>query len=226
MVVALKSKTPPSIEALDRANERSHIVIDGITWETFQALIIDLESQPGKRLTYDNGVLEIWIPLLPHESFKRWLGRIVEIVTEEIDCEIRSLSACTWRRADLRKGVEADECYYIQHEAIIRGRMDIDLAIDPPPDLAIEIDVTSLSLPRLPIYQALGVPEVWRFKADRIQMLGLQDGSYAEISQSIALPMMTPEILEHFLQQAQTMGETQWAKSVRQWAQTSSSDLA
>jgi Uma2 family endonuclease len=88
VITALKPKTSTSIDPLDR----SHIVLDGITWETFQALIIDLESQPGKRLTYDDGVLEIWMPLLPHESFKRWLGRIVEIVTEEIDCEIRSLS--------------------------------------------------------------------------------------------------------------------------------------
>jgi Uma2 family endonuclease len=222
VITALKPKTPAPTDPLDR----SHIVLREIAWDTFQALIVDLESQPSHRLTYDDGVLEIWMPLLPHESFKRWLGRIVEIVTEEVDCEIRSLSACTWRRADLRKGVEADECYYIQHEAIVRGRMDLDLAIDPPPDLAIEIDVTSLSLPRLPIYQALGVPEVWRFEADRIQILGLQDEGYEEIKRSIALPMITPEILEHFLQQAQTMGETQWAKSVRQWAQASSGDSA
>jgi hypothetical protein len=89
------------------------------------------------------------MPHPPHERYQRWTGRFVETLTESLDIEICSLSACTWSRKDLAKGVEADECYYIQNEAVIRGRMDIDLTIDPPPDLAIEIDITSLSLPRL-----------------------------------------------------------------------------
>ncbi|MDK3159874.1 Uma2 family endonuclease [Kamptonema cortianum] len=193
------------------------IVLKGIHWDTFQALVRDLESQPSKRLTYDNGVLEIWMPLPPHESYKRWLGRLVEIVTEELDVEIRSLSACTWSRKDLAKGVEADECYYIQNEAAIRTKMLIDLTVDPPPDLAIEVDITSLSLPRLPIYQGLGVPEVWRFDGSRLQFVGLIDGEYREVNRSIAIPLLTVEAVQTLLQQASEMGETSWAKQVRQW---------
>jgi Uma2 family endonuclease len=128
------------------------VTLQGITWQTYQSLVQDLESQPAKRLTYDNGMLEIFMPLPPHETYKRLLGRLVEIVTEELDLEIRSLSASTWSRKDLLKGVEADECYYIQNEAAVRGKMEIDLSMDPPPDLAIEIDISSPSLPRLPIY--------------------------------------------------------------------------
>ena len=194
-----------------------HVLLRDISWETFESLIRELESQPSKRLTYDDGLLEIWMPLPPHESFKRWLGRIVETLTEEMGCEIRSLSSTTWRRKDLKKGVEADECYYIQNEAVIRGRMDLDLTIDPPPDLAIEVDMTSLSLPRLPIYSALGVPEVWRFDGEKVQVLKLQSGEYVEMDRSIALPLVTPEVLEEFLTQVQTMGETSWAKGVRNW---------
>ncbi len=196
---------------------QERILLQGITWTTFEALVRDLESQPSKRLTYDSGLLEIWMPLPPHESFKRWLGRIVEIMTEEMDCEIRSLSSSTWRRPDLAKGVEADECYYIQNEALIRGRMDIDLAVDPPPDLAIEIDMTRLSLPRFPIYQALAVPEVWRFDGERLIFLRWVEGEYEEIEQSVALPLATATELMELLQQAQTMGETSWARSLRQW---------
>ncbi len=195
------------------------ILLQGITWDTYQALVRELESQPGKRLTYDNGLLEIFMPLPPHETYKRWLGRFVEILTEEMDVEIRSLGSCTWSRRDLAKGVEADECYYIQNEAVIRGKMVIDLTIDPPPDLAIEVDITSLSLPRLPIYLALGVPEVWRFDGDRVVLLQLQKGEYVEIAQSLALPIVTPDHLQTWLNQAQTMGETSWAKAVRRWAQ-------
>jgi Uma2 family endonuclease len=198
------------------------VLLQGITWQTYRSLVLELESQPTKRLTYDNGVLEIWMPLPPHETYKRWLGRLVEIVTEEMDLEIRSLSACTWSRKDLLKGVEADECYYIQNEAAVRGKMEIDLTVDPPPDLAIEIDITHPSLPRLPIYAALGVPEVWQFDGEQFQILQLVAGDYKAQSQSQALPMVTVQVVRNFMTQAQEMGETSWAKTVRQWVRQQS----
>lgn len=203
-----------------QAPEQEYVLLQNIAWETFEALIDDLECQPSKRLTYDNGMLEIWMPKPPHESYKRWLGRIVEILTEELEIEIRSLSSCTWRRPDLAKGVEADECYYVQNEAVIRHRMDIDLAFDPPPDLAIEIDITSLSLPRLPIYQALGVTEVWRFDGELLTFLQLVDDEYVEIKRSVAIPLLSAADVSALLGQAQEMGETSWARSVRRWTQS------
>jgi Uma2 family endonuclease len=193
------------------------VTLQGITWQTYQSLLQELESQPAKRLTYDNGMLEIFMPLPPHETYKRLLGRLVEIVTEEMDLEIRSLSASTWSRKDLLKGVEADECYYIQNEAAVRGKMEIDLTIDPPPDLAIEIDISNPSLPRLPIYAALGVPEVWQFDGESFKILGLAATEYVAQRQSLALPMVTVEVVQRLLLQAQEMGETSWAKAVRQW---------
>jgi Uma2 family endonuclease len=192
------------------------VMLQGITWQTYQSLVLELESQPTKRLTYDNGVLEIWIPLPPHETYKRWLGRLVEIVAEEMDLEIRSLSSATWSRKDLLKGVEADECYYIQNEAAVRGKMEIDLTVDPPPDLAIEIDISSPSLPRLPIYAALSVPEIWQFDGEQFQILQLVAGEYEAQPQSQALPIVTVEIAKNFIAQAQEIGETSWAKAVRQ----------
>jgi Uma2 family endonuclease len=198
----------------------SGVMLQGITWQTYQALVHELESQPSKRLTYDNGLLEISMPLPPHETYKRLLGRLVEIATEEIDLEIRSLSASTWSRKDLLKGIEADECYYIQNESAVRGKMEIDLTVDPPPDLAIEIDMSSPSLPRLPIYAALGIPEIWQFDGERCKILSLIDGKYGEKSQSRALPIITVEAVETLIAQAQDMGETSWAKSVRQWVRT------
>lgn len=201
-----------------QAEDREHILLHGISWETFEALVQELASQSSKRLTYDDGALEIWMPLFTHESFKRWLGRLIEIVTEEMECEIRSLSASTWRRKDMRKGVEADECYYIQNEAAIRGKMDIDLMVDPPPDLAIEIDITSPSLPRLPIYRALGVPEVWRFNGSQLVFLVLVEGNYEEVEQSLALPLLTSTDVLALIEQTQDKGETSWARLVRRWA--------
>jgi Uma2 family endonuclease len=201
------------------------VLLRDITWETFQSLIIELESQPNHRLTYDNGLLEIW-RLSIHTRYPKLLARLVAVVTMELEIEMCSLGSCTWSRKDLLKGVEADECYYIQHEAMIRGKMAIDLTIDPPPDLAIEVDVTSLSLPRLPIYGALGVPEVWRVYEGNVQILVLQDGEYERVDRSLSLPLMTTTILQDFLDQAPLMGETSWAKMVQQWVRGShDSDL-
>jgi Uma2 family endonuclease len=198
----------------------SSLVLSGISWETYQAMVRELESQPGKRLIYDNGSLEIAMPLPPHERYKRWIGRFIETVTEELEVEICSLGSSTWTRRDLAKGIEADECYYVQNESLIRGRVSIDLTTDPPPDLAIEIDITSLSIPRLPIYQALGVPEVWRFDGGTVIFLALNNGVYEEIDQSIAIPIVTPTILQDWLTQATTMGESSWARAIRRWVQT------
>lgn len=202
----------------------SSVVLSGISWETYQALVRELESQPSKRLTYDHGTLEIVMPLPPHESYSAWSNRFIQVVTEEMDVEIRSLGSSTWTREDLAKGIEADECYYIQNEPLIRGRMSIDLTVDPPPDLAIEIDITSLSIPRLPIYQALGVPEVWRFDGEMVTFLVLNPDGYQEIDRSIALPIVTPAILQDWLTQAKTMGETSWAKAIRRWVQPQQSN--
>ncbi|WP_416671752.1 Uma2 family endonuclease [Egbenema bharatensis] len=193
------------------------VVLRGIHWDTFQALVHDLESQPSKRLTYDNGVLEIRMPLPPHERYKKWLGRLVELVTEELEIEISSLGSCTWSRQDLQKGIEPDECYYIQNEAAVRGKDVIDLTIDPPPDLAIEVDKTSSSIDRLGIYAALGVPEVWRYDLQSVTLLVLRNGTYQTHDRSLALPIITAETLQTLLEQAAKMGETSWVKQVRQW---------
>ncbi len=195
------------------------VLLRNISWKTFQALIDDLESQPSRRLTYDQGNLEIWMPSPPHERYKKLLARLVESLTEGWDIEICGLGFCTWNREDLVKGLEPDECYYIQNEPVVRGRMDINLAVDPPPDLAIEVDMTSLSIPRLSIYAALCVPEVWRFDGSELMFLSLVDEAYQKIEQSLVLPLAQPDSVLALLEKSQSMGENSWAKTVRRWAQ-------
>jgi Uma2 family endonuclease len=199
--------------------QKEQIILKGIHWETYKSLVRDLEAQPSKRLTYDNGVLEIRMPLPPHERYKKWLGRLVEIITEELGIEIASLGSCTWSRDDLRKGLEPNECYYIQNEAAVRGKETITLSVDPPPDLAIEVDSTSSSLDRMGIYAALGVPEVWRYDFKVMTFWVLVDSVYVPRETSIALPLVTATAVQVLLSEAVSMGETSWAKRVRAWIQ-------
>ena len=138
----------------------NRFLLKNISWQTYEALLKDLESQRGIRLTYDRGLLEIMTPLAPHERNSRLIGRLVEALTEELNIEICSLGSLTCKREDLARGLEPDECYYIQNKPVIRSLEQIDLNQYPPPDLAIEIDITSSSINRLALYASLGVPEV------------------------------------------------------------------
>lgn len=139
------------------------VILRNISWHTYQSLIIDFESEPAIRLTYDRGTLEIRMTLDPHETYKKLLGRLIEAATEELDLEIRSLGSRTCDWEDLKRGLEPDQCYYIQNEAVVRDVEQIDLAHFPPPDLAVEVDITSSSLDRFSIYTDLGVLEIWRY---------------------------------------------------------------
>jgi len=195
----------------------NRMVLEGVSWTTYGGLIRDLESEPGKRLTYDRGTLEIMVPLPPHERYKSRLSRMVEVTTEETETEIASLGSTTWNREDLQKGLEPDACYYIQNEPLVRAKDDIDLTQDPPPDLAIEVDNTSSSIDRMAIYAALGVPEVWRFDGESLTIDRLVGGEYASQERSSVLPLLLRGDIIRFLHSSQTMGETSWVREFRQW---------
>ncbi|MEL6384688.1 MAG: Uma2 family endonuclease [Cyanobacteria bacterium J06626_18] len=199
---------------------QNRVVLQGVSWSTYQALIHDLESEPGKRLTYDQGKLEIMAPSPPHEGFKKRVGRMVEVTTEETETEIRSLGSTTWSREDLAKGLEADECYYIQNERVVRGKAEIDLTTDPPPDLAIEVDITSSSMNRLAIYRALGVPEVWRHDGSTLTIYRLANNEYRPQEKSEVLPLLGREGILRFLEASETLGETRWIREFRKWVQS------
>ncbi|WP_103670171.1 Uma2 family endonuclease [Pseudanabaena sp. BC1403] len=200
----------------DRAS--NHILLPSIRWETYRAIADDLESQPSKRLTYDNGLLEIRMPSDLHENYKKILGRIVEALTETLGMEILSLGSMTCDREDLARGLEPDQCYYIQNEAKVWGKDKIDLQLDPPPDLAIEIDITSSSLNRFSIYAQLGVPEVWRYDGQVITIHYLVGAHYSLNDYSIAFPLLRTSDLQNFLELKSTLKENALIQQVRQWA--------
>ena len=193
------------------------VILQNISWQTYRSLVSDFGQEPALRLTYDLGTLEIRKPLDPHETYKKLLGRLIEAATEELGLEVRSLGARTCDREDLAKGLEPDQCYYIQHEAQVRGVAQINLAQYPPPDLAVEIDITNSSLNRLAIYSALRIPELWRFDGTNLTMYTLQDEGYIVSLTSLALPPLAAHDLERFLQLQSTTGENSLIKQFRQW---------
>lgn len=183
------------------------VILENISWHTYQALLADFERSPAIRLTYDRGTLEIRMPLDVHESYKKLIGRLIEAATEELGLEVRSLGSRTCHREDLTNGLEPDQCYYIENEPMVRGIEQIDLNQLPPPDLAVEIDITSSSLDRFEIYKNLGVPEIWRFDGEHLTISVLTDTGYCVVAQSSALAPLTTEDFSAFVSPSQTVGE-------------------
>jgi Uma2 family endonuclease len=192
------------------------VLLGNISWSTYLALAESADNPRG-RLAYDQGFLEIMSPSMLHESIKSLIGRMIEVFSLEMDIDIRTVGSTTFQRRDLEKGLEADECYYIQSAAAVRGVEAIDLAIHPPPDLAIEVDISRSTQIKLGIYAALPVGEVWRCDGQQIHVLIWQDGTYLEGDASVVLPGFPIAEATRVLQQRDSTGETELIRGFQTW---------
>jgi Uma2 family endonuclease len=196
------------------------VVLKNVSWETYQRLLTERQESCGTRFTYDQGRLEIMVVSQRHEELNRALAMLVEVVVEEMGIDIRDPGSTTFQREDLDRGFEPDSCFYIRSAELINGVDQVDLTVDPPPDLVIEIDITSHSLNKLSIFAALGVPEVWRYDGARLRLLKLDAGEYVEVEESAALSGVTAEALTGLIEARRQMKRTAWLRRLRQWAQT------
>jgi Uma2 family endonuclease len=194
-----------------------HIVLYDISWKAYECL---LEAVGDRRLrhSYDDGTLEIMSPLKRHDRAKSLLARLIEMAAYELDIDIQSIGSTTLRRSEKLKGLEPDECYYVAHEAVVRDKEDYDPHRDPPPDLAVEVDVTSSSVDRMIIYAHLGVAEVWRIQDEGLTFWYLtRRGTYRRITRSRAFPLITSQMLADFLNQRLQRSENQIVRSFVAW---------
>lgn len=192
-------------------------VLYNISWETFEALLRETSSGRGSRFAYEDGTLEIMAPLFAHENLKIQFGRFIVVIAEELEIEIKSAGSTTIKKEDFKKGIEPDNCYYIQNELAIRGRETLDFETDPPPDLAIEIDITSSSVNKFSIYSALKVSEIWRYNGSKLKFYELINNKYVERDDSIAFPLVSANDINNFIEQTKTKPEIALLKSFRAW---------
>jgi Uma2 family endonuclease len=191
--------------------------LHGIDWAAYVA-IADAAAGQHVRFTYDRGDLEIMTLSPEREFFKVCLFRIIEILTEEFDRPNAALGSTTFRREDMEKGLEPDECFYLDNWQHVAGKTRIDLSIDPPPDLAVEVDVTHSSTERSSIYAAIGVPEVWRFDGETLRFFRLtRKRTYRSIAWSGHFPRISSAELTGFLHRAVGQDSNVWKRSLRAW---------
>ena len=196
------------------------VTLNGVSWQTYQALLNDLGDHRSSRLVYDQGILEIIMPSELHEIINRLLDRIVTALTEELGMKIRAYGSTTLEREDLVRGVEPDSCYYIQSVEQLRAKK-LNLQTDPPPDLAIEVDITSSSKRRFGLYQQLQIPEVWRYtRSQGITIYQFCDGKYQEREFSPTFPMISGAVLAQFLQLSGTEDDNEVIRALRRSLRT------
>ncbi|MCU0566531.1 MAG: Uma2 family endonuclease [Oculatellaceae cyanobacterium Prado106] len=182
------------------------VLLSGIRWQTYKALMSDVGDRRAWRIAYEQGTLELRMPLQNHEVPKGLLESLVEAIADELEIEVMKLGSLTLERESLARAIEPDSCFYIQNERLVRGKQ-IDLAVDPLPDLAIESDYTRSSLNKHSIYAALGVPELWRYHKQQLQVYCLVSGAYQPIDHSLAFPFLPIAEVPLFIQQSQAIGQ-------------------
>ena len=208
-----KSPQTPSFEV------REHVLLYGVSWEQYERL---LEAFDGRRLrhSYLRGTLEIMSPLKLHDEIKKLLARMVEMASFVLDIDIQSIGSTTLRKEADEQGLEPDECYYLANEPRVRHRRDYDPKVDPPPDLAIEVDVTHASIDRFEIYAMLGIPEVWRWSQNKIDFYKLSRGKYRSIKRSSAFPMLRPQDLQTYMKRREEIGERRMIREFAKWLES------
>jgi Uma2 family endonuclease len=203
--------SPPVLAPDDR------VVLHNVSWETYERLLADDEERRVPRMTYDQGVLELVSPSMPHEEDADTIAQLVQIVAANLGVPIRSVGSTTFRRRDLERGFEPDASFYVQQEERIRGQREVDLSIDPPPDLVLEMEMSRSALDKLPLFASMGIPEVWRCDGRRISILILEQGQYRPSSSSRALPALTTDVLTGFLLESRNMLSPAWFQAVSEW---------
>ncbi len=208
------SPSPPAAPSVGR----DRVVLTDVSWETYRRLRDECRPLHTK-MTYDRGTLEIMAPLPDHAFVTRFIDQLITAFSEGRDVPLTGYRDTTWRKEVMDRGLEADESYYIQNVDLAEQRgADIDINRDPPPDLALESDITHSTVDKESVYAALGVPELWRWDNGRLHIrLLAADGRYADASRSLALPELLPETIERFVTLRYQQGETTARRAFRDW---------
>lgn len=181
--------------------------LDGVSWDDYEHLLDELAEWPGVRVSYHHGRLEIMSPTFEHEQYKSSISRMAHILSEVMDLPLEAAGATTYKQEPFQ-GSEPDESFYVKNAHAIIGKSRIDLSVDPPPDIVVEVDITNESLSKFPIYAAFGVPEIWRYDGKQVEIYHLVAQSYVTSEESLSFPLLTAQAMTDFLEQSKTEGQS------------------
>ncbi|MBE9201778.1 MULTISPECIES: Uma2 family endonuclease [unclassified Nodularia (in: cyanobacteria)] len=192
------------------------MLLKDISWQQLENILAEMGEKRAARISYSDGWLEIMVPLPEHEKDKEIVGELVRILLDYLQIDFEPFGSTTLKNEQMRQAVEPDTCFYIQNQAAVIGRNRLDLTVDPPPDLAIEIDITSRT--RFDNYEILGVPELWRYTKEGLEISVIQEGKYIKVPSSPNFPdIPIVELINEYVQQCLTIGRSQAIRNFRTW---------
>ncbi len=192
------------------------IILHGIGWHTYESLLADNADNPAVRLFYDDGDLEIMTESFKHGKYAQAISEIIGVIAEVLEIDFIGAGNTTFKKSKSKKGFDGDGSYYFKNADIVRGKNEIDLATDPPPELVIEVDITNPSLPKFPIFASLGIEEIWRFDGVDIKFHRLKNSKYVEVEESVCLPRVKSKVITNLLESNFEMKKFEWIKLIRQ----------
>lgn len=201
------------LEAIDHLPVGGKLYLEDVSWDEYEELLEELEGKRHVRISYDNGRMEIMTLSPEHEVPSKLFGHFIQILTEELDLEYLSIGSTTLRRKSHLQGKEPDDCYYIGDLTRIFGKK----RVDSPPDLAIEVDVTSSTIDKMAIYAGLGVPEVWRYDNYQVEFHRLAGKRYKQVATSALFPFLPPSVITDHLSIGATQGVNAMRRAFREW---------
>jgi len=211
------------LQAIKHLPSGATLTFHRVPWAEYEELLDDLGPGYAARICYDGGRMEIEMPLPIHELYKEFLSHLIRALTEVLGLDLECLGSTTFKYESWAQGLEPDGCFYIQNAARIIGVKRFDPNVPPPPpDIAVEIDITSESLNRFPTYQNLGVPEIWRCDEQRLEIHHLTESGYVEAAASRAFPFLTGDVIFQFLERSRTEGQSATLRAFREWGKTQS----
>ncbi len=197
--------------------QADRVVLHNLSWQQFENILDNLGDRRSARIAYYDRELEIMTPLPEHEYFKSAISIVVEDAATLLEVDYECYGSSTWKRKMMEAGVEPDNCFYFQNESLVRGKLTFDLEQDPPPDLALEIDITSKSIPRLPLYARLGVPEIWCYDSNQLSIYQLENGDYHLSTQSAIFPSLNISEIPQLIEQYRPFGRRAFRQAVKEW---------
>lgn len=199
-----------------KADVVQRVILRGISWETYEKILADNEDASSPHFAYCDGVLEIMVLGYQHETLKVRLSELITEIARILEIDYEGAASTTFRQEKKKKGFEGDSSFYFKNADVVRGKKEINLSVDPAPELVIEIDITHGSLPKFPIFAGIGVEEVWRFDGKKTKFYRLQKDDYQEVSESVCLPNVNSQTVTQLLFAAQQMKRSEWLKLVHE----------
>lgn len=205
-------------KSVDERTGEPRIVMHNFTWQDYEKLLEAIGDRPTIQVTYDQGTVELMSPSTEHEYCERLISYLIQALCDELDLPRLCAGSSTWRRKDLERGLEPDSCFYLANEPLVRGRKKIDLSVDPPPDLVVEVQFTNSIIDKIPLYAALGVSEIWLYDMEDLHVLRLNENrKFVEQEHSEFFPPRAIEGVREFIALRGGPHETAWARNFRRW---------